>query len=96
MSPMHRPPSVAVAGEDAAHAARQLGSNLPNVRYLSEPVGHSWRDLILFHEYFHGDTGAGIGASHQTGWTAMVAKLMQQGGEKKRQLTEVASTLAAD
>ena len=28
-----------------------------------------WRDLILFHEYFHGDTGAGLGASHQTGWT---------------------------
>ena len=37
-----------------------------------------WRDLILFYEYFHGDNGAGIGASHQTGWTALVAKLMQQ------------------
>jgi hypothetical protein len=37
-----------------------------------------WRDLILFHEYFHGDTGAGLGASHQTGWTALVAKLLQQ------------------
>ena len=36
------------------------------------------RDLILFYEYFHGDNGAGIGASHQTGWTALVAKLMQQ------------------
>ena len=40
-----------------------------------------WRDLILFHEYFHGDTGAGVGASHQTGWTALVAKLLQQSGE---------------
>jgi hypothetical protein len=37
-----------------------------------------WRDLISFHEYFHGDNGAGIGASHQTGWTALVAKLIQQ------------------
>jgi hypothetical protein len=37
-----------------------------------------WRDLILFHEYFHGDTGVGLGASHQTGWTALVAKLLQQ------------------
>jgi hypothetical protein len=39
-----------------------------------------WRDHILFHEYFHGDNGAGIGASHQTGWTALVAKLIQQSG----------------
>jgi len=41
----------------------------------------AWRDLILFHEYFHGDNGAGLGASHQTGWTALVAKLLQQSGE---------------
>jgi hypothetical protein len=41
----------------------------------------SWRDHILFYEYFHGDTGAGLGASHQTGWTALVAKLLQQSGE---------------
>jgi len=40
-----------------------------------------FRDHILFHEYFHGDNGAGIGASHQTGWTALVAKLLQQSGE---------------
>ncbi len=39
-----------------------------------------WRDLILFYEYFHGDNGAGIGASHQTGWTGLVAKLLQQSG----------------
>ncbi len=36
-----------------------------------------WRDLILFYEYFHGDNGAGLGASHQTGWTGVVARLMQ-------------------
>jgi len=40
-----------------------------------------WRDLIYFHEYFHGDNGAGIGASHQTGWTGLVAKLIEQSGE---------------
>jgi hypothetical protein len=40
-----------------------------------------WRDHVLFYEYFHGDDGAGIGASHQTGWTALVAKLLQQSGE---------------
>jgi hypothetical protein len=40
-----------------------------------------WRELVLFHEYFHGDNGAGLGASHQTGWTALVAKLLQQSGE---------------
>jgi hypothetical protein len=40
-----------------------------------------WRDLILFYEYFHGDTGAGLGAAHQTGWTGLVAKLLEQSGE---------------
>jgi hypothetical protein len=44
-------------------------------KFQSDPY---WRDLIPFHEYFHGDNGAGIGASHQTGWTALVAKLIQQ------------------
>ena len=41
-----------------------------------------WRDLVPFHEYFDGDTGAGVGASHQTGWTALVAKLLQQSGDR--------------
>ena len=36
-----------------------------------------WRDNILFYEFFHGDNGAGIGASHQTGWTGIVASLMR-------------------
>jgi hypothetical protein len=39
-----------------------------------------WRELVLFYEYFHGDCGRGLGASHQTGWTALVAKLLQQSG----------------
>jgi hypothetical protein len=42
-----------------------------------------WRNFVLFHEYFHGDSGAGIGASHQTGWTGIVTKLMQQSGEAR-------------
>jgi len=40
-----------------------------------------WKDLVLFYEYFNGDTGSGVGANHQTGWTALVAKLLQQNGE---------------
>jgi hypothetical protein len=40
-----------------------------------------FRDHLLFHEYFHGDNGSGRGASHQTGWTGLVAKLLQQAGE---------------
>jgi hypothetical protein len=45
-----------------------------------------WRDLLLFYEYFHGDNGAGIGASHQTGWTGLVANLLQQSGEYRDRL----------
>jgi hypothetical protein len=40
-----------------------------------------WRGYVPFYEYFHGDTGRGAGASHQTGWTGLVAKLLQQSGE---------------
>jgi hypothetical protein len=50
-------------------------------RYEKFQTDPHWRDLILFYEYFHGDTGAGLGASHQTGWTALVAKLIQQHAE---------------
>ena len=50
-----------------------------------------WKDLILFHEYFHGDTGAGVGASHQTGWTGLVTKLLQQSGERLRRQKNHAS-----
>ena len=42
----------------------------------------NWRNLLLFHEYFNGDDGAGLGASHQTGWTGLVAKLLQQAGDR--------------
>jgi hypothetical protein len=42
-------------------------------RYASDP---HWRELALFHEYFHGDTGRGLGANHQTGWTALVVNLL--------------------
>jgi hypothetical protein len=45
-----------------------------NERFQTDP---HWRDYIPFHEYFHGDTGAGLGASHQTGWTALVATLLE-------------------
>ena len=40
-----------------------------------------WRDLVLFHEYFDGDEGVGLGSSHQTGWTGLVTKMLQQSGE---------------
>jgi hypothetical protein len=43
-------------------------------KFQSDP---HWRDHILFYEYFHGDNGAGLGASHQTGWTGVVAKLIE-------------------
>jgi hypothetical protein len=43
-------------------------------KFQSDPL---WRDLILFYEYFHGDNGAGLGASHQTGWTGLVAKMIE-------------------
>lgn len=41
----------------------------------------NWRDLLLFYEYFHGDNGAGLGASHQTGWTGLIANLLFESGE---------------
>jgi hypothetical protein len=41
-----------------------------------------WRDYLLYYEYFHGDNGAGLGAAHQTGWTGLIAKVIQQQGSK--------------
>ena len=61
-------------------------------KFQSDP---HWRDLVLFHEYFHGDSGAGVGASHQTGWTGLVTKLMQQSGEKREDTKPAVETLAA-
>jgi hypothetical protein len=46
-----------------------------NQKFQNDP---HWRDYVPFHEYFHGDTGAGVGASHQTGWTALVAKMIDE------------------
>jgi hypothetical protein len=57
-------------GRRAVYGDREIFQNDPN-----------WRDYVLFHEYFHGDLGVGLGASHQTGWTALVAKLVEQNGE---------------
>ena len=65
---------------------RPLFGNLE--KFQTDP---HWRDLLLFHEYFHGDSGFGVGASHQTGWTGVVTKLMQQSGEsREREQTETA------
>ena len=47
----------------------------------------NWRDYIPFHEYFNGDTGAGLGASHQTGWTSLVASLLMDVGQSARERT---------
>ena len=44
-------------------------------RFADDP---HWRDLILFHEYFHGETGEGLGASHQTGWTALIVNCIEK------------------
>jgi hypothetical protein len=45
-----------------------------DARYARDP---HWKDLVLFYEYFHGDSGRGAGASHQTGWTALVALFLE-------------------
>jgi len=65
------------AGPEGQDAYRPFRRANP---YRSDPL---WRDLILFYEYFHGDTGAGLGANHQTGWTALVATLLHQIGESR-------------
>ena len=70
-------------------AAREISRRLSSI-FLKDANGHRpvyggaakfqddpyWRDLILFYEYFHGDNGAGLGASHQTGWTGTIARLL--------------------
>ena len=57
-------------------ATRRAGarSTAASEKFQTDP---HWRDHILFYEYFHGDNGAGLGASHQTGWTGLVAKLIE-------------------
>jgi hypothetical protein len=70
--------------------AHELGARLSSI-FLADPAGHRpchggdsrfatdphWKDLVLFHEYFHGDSGRGVGASHQTGWTALVVRCIE-------------------
>jgi hypothetical protein len=51
-----------------------------------------WRDYVLFHEYFHGDTGEGVGANHQTGWTGVVAALLEQTTTPVRQVEAPAAS----
>ena len=48
-------------------------------RYKTDPY---WKDLVLFYEYFHGDTGKGLGANHQTGWTALAVRCFHRATEK--------------
>ncbi len=78
---------------DLLAVAREIGARLAST-FLEDEQGRRpvfggiekfqtdehWHDLLLFHEYFHGDNGAGIGASHQTGWTGTVALLFLLGG----------------
>ena len=59
-------------------AARAMASDR---RFAEDP---DWRNLVLFYEYFHGDTGRGLGASHQTGWTALVTRLLEDCCRRKR------------
>ena len=58
-------------------------------RFQEDP---HWRDLVLFYEYFHGDTGAGIGASHQTGWTGLVARVIQLNAKLDSEMLLTAGT----
>ncbi len=76
-------------GEVARELARRLSSiflkNEKGTRAVYGSVKKfqedpHWKDLLLFFEYFHGDNGSGLGASHQSGWTGLVAKLLQQSG----------------
>jgi hypothetical protein len=92
--------------------AGELSRRMTNI-FLRDEKGHRpvfgnlekfqtdphWRDLVLFHEYFHGDSGAGVGASHQTGWTGIVTKLMRQSGEsrtRKKPKSQPPHVVAAD
>ncbi|WP_337172945.1 glucosidase [Paludisphaera sp.] len=81
-----------VAHEIAVRLARLFRADADGVRPCHGPERRfardpHWRDLPWFHEYFHGDTGQGLGASHQTGWTALIARLLEdcaRGREPRR------------
>ncbi len=61
--------SIFLANQDGRRPCHGM-----DTRFAGDP---HWPDLVLFHEYFHGDTGRGLGASHQTGWTALSVKLLE-------------------
>jgi hypothetical protein len=71
---------VAIFLRDGEHRRPALGDD-PRPR--SDPL---WQDHVLFHEFFHGETGTGLGASHQTGWTALVATLLEEQGLRTTRL----------
>jgi hypothetical protein len=88
--------------------AKELGERLTRM-FLPDASGHRavngaarkfaadphWRDLVLFYEYFNGDTGAGIGASHQTGWTGCIARIIQGNAVVSEDLLHVHGAEAA-
>jgi hypothetical protein len=96
--------------KNLAEVADEIASRLVNIfrsdKQGARPVHNRWpkfaqdphwRDLVSFHEYFHGDTGAGIGASHQTGWTALVANLISELAESNnRPATAIAATASKE
>ncbi len=59
-----------------------------NEEFQSDP---HWRDYVPFHEYFNADTGAGVGASHQTGWTALVTKMIDELSLRQKAAADAAS-----
>jgi hypothetical protein len=65
-APEPRRPTSACSGHHGASGRRGRDT----------PQAPAWKDNLLFYEYFHGDNGAGLGAMHQTGWTALVADLL--------------------
>jgi hypothetical protein len=62
-----------------------------DARYRDDP---DWKDLLLFHEYFHGDTGRGVGASHQTGWTALAVRGIEYLARREAQAVEAPAAAA--
>ena len=66
--------SARLAGIFLPDAAGHRPCHGDDSRFADDP---HWRDLVLFHEYFHGETGRGLGASHQTGWTALAVRLVE-------------------
>jgi hypothetical protein len=96
---------MATLQQVARELARRLGNIfLPNehgarpchgdvAKYADDP---HWRDLVLFYEYFHGETGRGCGASHQTGWTALAVKLLENTIEHTGESIQINSEPDAD